>query len=398
MKSFYLLPQKYLAHYQGLPHTAWQGIIIGFIESTLIGTCYFLSLYFVNELYLDISQTGLALSCFGLGTIIGGILAGKLCDSFSPKPIFISSLLIQAIAYFFLVHITTFPWLALDLFILGIGSYGFITSNYVRTLKFCKKEERLKAINMLDIVSNLGLATSGMMISIIGTQQLPTLFLLSSMLLCSVAIYFFYLNENISYASHAKSTEDTVPSSINFKIRIYTLSCLFFIGLIISQINSTYPLFLQTSFPQMGTSSFSFLFTLNAILIVLFQAPLVNSLGNTNKILLIGIGAFLLSLGVFLLNFTFFFAIAVLSCLITTGGEIIFFSIAQLICYEKSAENKKGLGLGTYRMVYAGSRIVGPTVGSLIYQQFNSQSLWLICFLIGVLCFMPSLYLKKFNY
>lgn len=394
MKPIHILINKYLANYKGLPYAAWQSITIGFIESTSVGVCYFLSLYFVSELHLSITNAGFMLSSYGLGTIAGGIMAGKLSDRFSPRLITIASLLIQAISYFLLIKIHTPSLLLINLFILGIGAYGFITSNYVWILGNCKSEERLKAINMLDIVSNLGLAVAGIIIGLSSTKSFVNIFFLSSCALFVTAIYLIFYSRQIPIVNTASSANDP-SSSVNLKVRYYALACLFLVGLIISQTNSTYPIFLQNRFPEMGTTSFSILFILNAILIVLFQAPLVNSLANADKVILIGIGAFLSGLGMLLLNFSLFFVIAILSCIILTVGEILFFSIAQLICYEKSPEKKKGLGLGTYRMIYAASRVTGPAAGSLAYQQFSGHGLWLICFFLGALCFIPSFYFRK---
>lgn len=396
MRSASLLLNNYCANYKGLSYAAWQGISIGFIESTLVGICYFLSLYFVTELRLSLINAGFLISAYGLGTILGGIIAGKLSDQFSPRLVTIISLLIQAISYFLLIKIHSPSLLFINLFILGIGSYGFITSNYLWTLGNCSSEERLKAINLLDTVSNLGLAVAGTIIGFTSTQHFVNIFFLSSCALFIMAIYLiFYSKKTCIDTQDDTSSQHMLSSSVNLKIKYYALACLFLVGLIISQIPSTYPIFLQQSFPEMGTLSFSILFILNAMLIVLFQAPLVNGLAKDNKIFLIGLGAFLLGLGMVLLNFSFFFAIAILSCLITTLGEILFFSIAQLICYEKSPAKKKGLGLGTYRMIYAASRVVGPAAGGMAYQQFSGQGLWLICFLLGIACFIPSFYFKK---
>lgn len=76
-----------------------------------------------------------------------------------------------------------------------------------------------------------------------------------------------------------------------------------------------------------------------------------------------------------------------------TAGEIIFFSMTQLLYYEKSPSEKKGSGLGIYRMIYASSRIAGPVAGSFIYQTFGGKILWFLCFLLSISCLFPSFYL-----
>lgn len=390
--------RKFYSSYTGLSFTTWQGITISFIESTLIGVCYFLSIYFVTELHLDIDKAGLIISFYGLGTILGGMAGGKLSDLISPRNVTIGSILLQACAYFFLINAQSQSLLMAILFILGAGSYSFITSNYVSTLASCKKNDRLKAINLLDVVSNLGLALSGIIIGSIPTKSFPSLFFLVSCLLFLAGILFFILRKNDRDHHYPQNTiHEPDTDRPNSKIIYFALGCLFCVGLIISQVNSTYPIYLKLTFPEMGSQSFGILFTLNAVLIVLFQAPVINSLGHINKILLIGTGAFLLGIGMFLLNIAYTFQIAIFSCLIMTTGEMLFFPVAQFICYENGPSNKKGHSLGTYRTVYASSRIVGPAIGGFIYQHAGSDYLWTFCFIIGLLCLSQSCYFKKYT-
>jgi hypothetical protein len=46
---------KHLDHYRGLSSLIWQGITVSLLESSMIAICYFLTLYFVNELHFNIA-------------------------------------------------------------------------------------------------------------------------------------------------------------------------------------------------------------------------------------------------------------------------------------------------------------------------------------------------------
>ncbi len=64
---FLLLIKRYFSSYAGLSKLCWQGIGIGFVEATLSGVCFFLSIYFVNTLHLSIAIAGVIISFYGLG-------------------------------------------------------------------------------------------------------------------------------------------------------------------------------------------------------------------------------------------------------------------------------------------------------------------------------------------
>lgn len=395
--------KKYFLNYSELSSDAWQGILIAFIESTLVGIAWFLSVYFVKELHLEIENAGIILSCYGLGTIFGGFLGGKLSDRISSGVVSVISLLLQSIAYLFLIKIRSISFLMIDLFFVGLGAYGFITSNYLWVLARCQSHsERLKAINLLSIASNLGLGVSAVVISFLTNSDFTSVFFISGFLLFLTAIYLIFkekqsINNNHIFEDSTLPINRSIDNQKKIKtIVCYVLACLFLVGMIISQMNATYPIYLERIFPKMGTKSFGLLFTFNTIIVVLFQAPIIDLIKNKNNIFMIGLGALLLGIGMLMLSFTSIFMLAILSCLITTIGEILFFSISQLVCYENV--RRKGESLGIYRMIFAASRIVGPAAGSFIYQKFGGIILWYTCGFLGVLCFVPAIYFQnKFN-
>lgn len=116
---------------------------------------------------------------------------------------------------------------------------------------------------------------------------------------------------------------------------------------------------------------------------------------NFNKVILMGVGIFLLGMSMWLLNFIFFFSIAIIACIINTIGEILFFSVSQLLCYNNAPNQKKGQALGIYRAVYATSRVLAPVVGAFVYDTYGSQSLWLLFGLVGSIFLLLCSYFKN---
>src|SRR3990167_1849704 len=110
--------RKYCDNYTGLPAACWGAIILVFLQCIASGICYFVSLYFVNTLHIDVATAGVMLSCYGAGTVCGGALSGKLCDKFSPRSISVISLVIESSAFIFLALLRNPTLLLLNMFIL----------------------------------------------------------------------------------------------------------------------------------------------------------------------------------------------------------------------------------------------------------------------------------------
>jgi len=403
---FVRIIKRYFASYSGLPKQCWQGIGLGFVEATLVGVCFFLSLYFVNVLHFNIAMAGIIISFYGLGRVIGGLVGGKLSDTMPPELVSIGSLLVQAAAFFLLIKLKTFYFLIINLFILGVAAYGFIISNNVWVLNQCKHQElaKLKSLSMLHASSNLGIGLSALIVSVLSGYQFSSIFLLSGVLLFLSAIYLIYVERKKIYSEsyveegvEQVSIQQTSVLGQNKKIVFMVLICLFFIGLIIAQLGTTYSIYLNNAFPSLGVSGVSILFALNSILIVVFQTPLVDFFGSYNKVLMIGVGAFLMGFGMFMLNFSFVFMMAIIACIIYTIGEMLFFSIAQLVCYQSSDEKKRGQSLGLFRMIFALSIFVGPATGGFIYHHLGANFVWDVCGIIGVACLMACHYYRKYG-
>jgi MFS family permease len=127
---------------------------------------------------------------------------------------------------------------------------------------------------------------------------------------------------------------------------------------------------------------------------VLLSPLLGENIKNFNKIKMVGIGGGLFGCGMGMLFFQGPFVVAVAACAIDTVGEIIFFSMTQLVCYEQSLQAQRGKNLGLYRMVYASSRVVGPALGGIVYHQFGGRAIWVFSGAVGLFCLATSRYFQ----
>lgn len=397
--------KNYFSVYSNLPKACWQSVFLTFIESLATGIVFFLSIYFVGILKFSIDKAGFLIASYGIGTICGSIFAGKLSDLLSPKKISAINLLFQSFAFISLAKLNRFDLLILNMFSIGICTYAFMTANNLWLMKqsASQAELRLKCISMTRVASNLGMAGSGIVIGIFHLSQFYILFYLSSIALLFSAIFcYFFVTENKQIGNIDKKFENEknlqFKNIISIKIIVLMFAFLFIVGLFISQLSVTYPIYIQESFPHLGTQGISLLFVLDTLVIVFVQVPLINLIKNHNKIFLVGLGIFMMSLGMFILNYLFSFSLAILSCLIWTIGEIIFLGIAQFICYESANNQKKGQIMGLFQAISAFGRVVGPIIGGYIYYTLSGNFLWSLIFIVGILCFSVSLYFKKYDF
>lgn len=408
-----IIMAKFVKNYFSIYHEFSKYCLFGFVmcllESIFIGIYYYLSIYFVDALHFDISTAGIIISFYGIGAILGGIIGGKLSDKWTPGIVTTYSLFIQAITYFSFTQTQSVGLLMINAFILGIASYGFITANHLFVLSHCTNGEnqRLKGLGILSMASNLGLGLSALILGETLSIGFYRVFLITAffvfILACFSAYYELTTRKQGNVLSfqqnqpQAKQDSDSIQS--DFSIFLTVLACVFFIGMIVTQSGTTYTIYIKEMFPDYGLKAVTILFAINSFIVVIASAVVCELIKEYNKLMMVGLGGFLIGFGMFMLTFSHWFVIAIFSCLVYTFGEIIFFSVSQLLCYQCGMENQKGTSLGIYRVVYASSRVLGPISGSLIYAQFGGDKVWIISGFIGTACilFCTFLYASRFN-
>lgn len=382
-----------------LPRGAWEGIFANFCSSVLSCVFYFLSIYFVTILHFSVATSGYILSFYSIGTMAGGLIGGRLSDKVSPQHATTIGLLIESLGYLILIFLKSPFLLMINAFVLGSASYIFLTGNYGMVLQYCQNNERkkLKSLGLLAMVANLGLSLSALLIGYFAHYSFAYIFLFSSVLLLLLAIFVCIQKNSLSSTKINPNTETKpcTPSKHRKPLLVIGFFCVFIGGSIIMQYSGTYSIYIKNTFPELGLKAVSYVFALNCILVVILQSPIVHLIQGKNKLLMVGLGAFLQGLSLLMLNFYTHYSYAMLAILIATIGEVIFFPSVQLVCHNASQEGKKGTGLGLYRTIYGGSRAFGASAGSFIYTTFSAYALWSIAGAMGLICLIVCWYWRK---
>ena len=94
MKKLYF---NYLATFKGLSKEVWWLALITLINRAGTMVIPFLSLYLTESLEFTLSNVGWIMSAFGLGSVVGSWLGGKLTDKIGYYKVMASSLFLSGI-------------------------------------------------------------------------------------------------------------------------------------------------------------------------------------------------------------------------------------------------------------------------------------------------------------
>lgn len=411
-----LFLKSYLSHYSGITKKSWESLIILLTNSLAGGIIFFIAIYLANTFHFSVDLICYIMSCYGVGTAIGGVAGGALSDRLGSNIVSVLSLLLRAFSFLCLIKITNEHYIMLCMFFLGMSNYSFLTSNKHAALKDYPKgsEKRMRVLAVLYAFSNFGIGLSALMMGWISKknneQSFHLMFITSAGLLIIAACYIIYLEfrdktksvietdkNNATAIEEAESEDDKKYK--NPLARYLGIVCLFLIGVVMAQRTSTYSLYLQKVFPHLGLHWLGLLFMINPFMIMFLQTPIINFFHKKDKFIILGIGAFLYGLGSFILSFAHLYVFAVVSTIILTVGEMLSMSTANYILFLNAKPDKKGYGLGLFQSTYAVSTIIGPIGGGILFKHYGGLVIWYVSGVIGclslVMCLLGSKILNR---
>src|SRR5690606_32331404 len=116
----------------------------------------FMTVYLTQELNFSIAQAGSVLAVFGIGSIIGAYLGGKLSDRFGFYAIQFWSLLLNGIFFIILGQMHTLPSIMLVIFLMSVLGEAFRPANASAVAFYSTAENRTRSYSLNRLAINLG--------------------------------------------------------------------------------------------------------------------------------------------------------------------------------------------------------------------------------------------------
>ena len=382
----------------------WWGMFAVFVNSFGTMAMLFLSLYFVSQLRLSVTEANELISIFSVGAIFGAYLSGRLCEKYSSKTVSIYSLILNSIALMSILLCKNFYFLICVMSIMGAANSAFIPANRIWLLKQCHEAQRARLNSLRFMMANLGMGIAvviGGNLAKLSYQILfmfnGTAFLLSAIILLLLKTSNGELNEmqnNTSVLNAKKRKLLGIPLFLENKGFFWIYLLLLLATLTFSQLWVNYPIYMHNKY-QLDEQAFSNFFLINTLLIVLFQVVIVDLASKYNLFISAAVGAFLIGFGMYLLILGSSYFLAIISCFIWTTGEILTFPILQTLLYNRAKDDNKATHMGLYQTVFAFANVTGPILGSMAYQYRSGDGIWLLCGAMGIICLCIGLILFK---
>lgn len=338
----------------------------------------FLSVYLVSKLGYSVSDAGLVLTSFGVGAILGTFLGGRLVDLLGALRVQVLSLVLGGVGFLVLSQLTEFRHILIAVSITSFFNEMIRPSNAAAFVLFSSEKNRTRAFAMNRLAINLGMAIGPALGGFLATSSYTFLFICDGATClvaagCTLVLFKHHLKAEKAAPKRQKAKKTLGYSATPFWI---FLSIAFLISLMFFQLFGTYPLYMKTVY-NLSEVQLGSLFTINGILIVLFEMILAKYAESRDQLKFIRLGVILIACAFAMLPFGQSYGMAVAMILVLTFGEILTLPLLGSIVSRVIDPKRLGKMMGYYTSVFGVSHIAAPFLGTQIYELFSPEHLWI---------------------
>jgi predicted MFS family arabinose efflux permease len=391
---------RYINNFKGFSREIWILTLITFINRAGTMVLPFLSKYLKEDLNMSYAEVGWIMVAFGMGSMLGSWLGGKLSDKIGFYKIMIFSLFTSGILLFFIQYIRTFWGLCAGMFVIMTVADMFRPAMFVSLATYAKPENRTRALTLVRLAVNLGFAAGpalgGLIIMNLGYSGL--FWVDGSSCIIAILIFTLLVKERKKSADLDSANSATeIPISV-FKDKIFWifLFVCFITAMLFFQLFTTLPLYHNEKF---GLTEFQsgLLLSLNGLLIFFLEMPIVSYIQrkNINHLRIILWGSLLMSISFYVLMINIWAGILIVSIFFITFGEMFIFPFSNSFALSRAPKGHEGRYMALFTMSFSLAHIASSKTGLTIIDTFGYQANWFVMGSLGLLSLTGCIWLQK---
>ena len=392
---------SYQDSFRGLSKEVWWLAVITFINRAGTMVLPFLTLYLTKDLNFSLSQVGWIMTSFGIGSLLGSWLGGKLTDTIGFYKVMFWSLLVTGFLFIVLQYIHSFTGFVIGIFITMTVADTFRPAMFVSLKAYSKLENQTRSLTLIRLAINLGFSFGPFLGGlIITTLSYSGLFWVDG-LTCIAAVFLMKVvlkqKEFHPYKIDANEEKENNFTSV-YKDKPYWifLGVVFLMGFIFLQLFTTIPLYYK-EVHGLTEVKIGLIMALNGFVIFLLEMPLVHYLEKTllDRMKIITWSLVLMALSFFVLNITNWVGILIIGMLFITVGEMLAFPFTNNFAMSRAITGKEGKYLALYTMAFSFAHIFSAKTGMEIIDRFGFDANWYLMGGLGFLAILLMSWLRR---
>lgn len=380
MKDFIRL---YLDAYRGLSTPAWMLALVMLINRSGAMVIPFLGVYMINHLHFSLEDTGMVLSCFGLGAVSGNFLGGWLTDKAGHFKVQLVSLILTVPMFFLLPELDTVVKLAVGVFVLSLVSETFRPANSVSIAYYSKPDNIIRSFSLNRMAMNLGFSIGPAMGGFLAAISYSFLFYGNAIgaLLSAILFFIYFRNRKGNEKKKNEVVKEEEGDRANLSpykdipfMLFSVLSCIFAICFL--QLLSTLPLYYRNVY-KMTEAEIGIILAFSGLVVFSLEMLVVHIAEKrfTARTIIVA-GTVLCAVSFLVLNLAKGIPVLYLSMFVICLAEILAMPFMATITLQRSSVKKRGAYMGINALSFSVAHIFSPFVGTRVAAEFGFETLW----------------------
>jgi len=382
-----------------LPHDMWALFFTSLINRSGTMVIPFLALYLTKKIGVTPTEAGTALLVYGAAAFIAAPLTGKLSDKLGSIKVMKFALYGSGLLFFVYSFIENYNWILVATFVLAAVNESFRPANLSLITEIVAPSQRRMAFALNRLAINAGMSIGPVIGGFLTLVDYHYLFYANAFASIAAGIYF----SSVKWSSLSSEKEEV--NELKSKVRFAILNDKYFLfflfavipaNLVFFQHLGALPLYIVSDLGY-TTAAFGLFGAINTVMIIFLEVPLNNWMNDTPYRKSLMIGALLAGIG--------FggFAIAtsviplIISIIVFTFGEMIFFPVTAAYTSEISPADRRGEYMGYYQMTFSFAFSAGPWLGTVVYENYGSIILWGGALVFGLITTALMFFVKEKN-
>ncbi|ENA1796555.1 MFS transporter [Flavobacterium psychrophilum] len=391
---------RYINNFRGFSREIWILAIVTFINRAGVMVVPFLSKYLKENLHFTYSEVGWIMVGFGVGSVCGSWLGGKLSDKIGFYKIMLFSLFVSGIVLILLQFVNSFWGLVLGLFVLMVIADMFRPAMFVAIGAYAKPENRTRALTLVRLAINIGFAAGpalgGLIIMYIGYSGL--FWIDGSTCIISIILFGLLVKEKKKFVDPEIETVTIAEVNSVFHDKpfwIFLVACLIS-GVLFFQLFTTIPLYHHEQF-NLTELQTGLLLTLNGLIIFFVEMPFVSYIEHNkiSKLKVCGWGLLLMTISLSLLMINFWSGILIVMMVFMTFGEMFVFPFSNSFALSRAPKGHEGRYMAIFTMSYSCAHIFSSKAGLDVVSNFGYQKNWFLMTILGIISILLIIWVIK---
>ncbi len=348
----------------------------------------FLSLYLKDDLNFSMSDVGWIMSAFGLGSVAGSWLGGKLTDKIGYYKVMVRSLLSTGFLFIALQFLNSFASICIGIFLVMLVADTFRPAMFVALNAYSKPENKIRSLTLIRLAINLGFSAGPAIGGLIITGLSYSGLFWVDGITCIIATLVMI---KVLHPKKAKILDtivnDNPDSAYNDKAFLIFLVAMVLFGIVFLQYFSTITIYYK-DVHTLTEFEIGLLLGGNGFLIFIFEMPLIKWLEGSkySKLSLMFFGAVLTGFSILVLNFSTWSGVLIIGMLLMTVGEMIAFPFSNSFAVDRAKKGNQGEYMALYSMSFSIAHIFGHNAGMQMTAHLGYDNTWYIVTGIAFVC------------